>query len=88
MIRIVSRPTAACQDSGCLFRSAGGWHTTATTVRNDAQRHVRATGHTVLVTITDATEYGPEAGSGEAQERSARVIASWADGSKNSGAGL
>lgn len=67
MIRVTLQPHAYClgteggEDGGpCPFQRHGSWTVTAATVRSEAQRHVKDTGHTVLVDILDRTDYAPE----------------------------
>lgn len=65
MIRFTFYPEARCVGASnggesCGWKAQGSLSVTAAAVRAFAQRHVKATGHTVLVDITDRTDYSPE----------------------------
>ena len=68
MIRVTYKPHAYCVGSDsepdrepCGFELQGGhFGLTTAEIRNEAQRHVQRTGHTVFVDIVDRTDYAPE----------------------------
>ena len=67
MIRVTYRARAYCVgDSNggdgpiCSWERQATMFTTAAEVRSEAQRHVKASGHSVLVDIIDRTDYTPE----------------------------
>ncbi len=67
MTRITYRPYAYClgTDPGippdCTFERRASTTLTVAALRADVQRHVKDTGHTVLVDVVDRTAYRAEA---------------------------
>lgn len=65
MIRATNGAHAYCiadgAERGCSFeRHASVFGPSNAEVRNEAQRHVQRTGHSVLVDVVDRTDYAPE----------------------------
>jgi hypothetical protein len=64
MIRIALRPHAYClgdeSEDECSFTCQGTPAVSPAAVRSEAQAHVKATGHDVIVDVIDRTHYGAD----------------------------